>query len=355
MDNGVVSTLVSVAQNAAGFICLILAILLWVQTVKKKNAEKIIEDLQDVISRLTDVRAFYDPEHYERVAYYAAEIGRRMGKTRQEIKNLQRAAHLYDTGMLLVSDEVVRKPESLTAEEFDRIRVHPVSGYHYIRNAFHEDELVYAVKYHHERYDGTGYPDGLARKNIPEIARILAVADAFDSMLCCRSYRKALTLDEARNELEKGKGSQFDPEIADIMLAILDEKDISGFYQMEEKTDSILILDDDQLALNVGKAIIGSIPGCRVFTAQSFEQAEKILNKTRIDLVFLDLVMPGIDGFDAYEKIREKWDMPVVFMTSEKSLDIIMKASSLGAVDYLVKPSSHVVMKETVSSVLGRR
>lgn len=334
-------------------VCLIMTALFIVEKSRNKKSERKNEHLLNVITRLIDTKELYDQDHYKRVASLATAIGRRMGKNEEQLAAINRAAMIYDVGMILVHEDVLKKPEALSAEEFDSIKVHPVSGYHILNDMYRDDDVVLAAKYHHEKYDGTGYPNGLARKNIPEIARIIAVADACDSMRCPRYYRGALSADEIRAEFKRCRGTQFDPDIVDIMLAILDEDAAEEPDIRTDEVKNILVLDDDQLALNVAKAIIGNIPGCRVYTSQTYEKAEKIMDKVKIDLVFLDLVMPDTDGFDSYEKIRHKSDVPVVFMTGEKSLDIIMKASSLGAADYLVKPPSHAVLRETVRSILG--
>ena len=336
-------------------VCLIMTALFFVEKSKNKTLEKKNEHLLNVISGLIDTCDLYDRDHYKRVAHLATAIGRRMGKNEEEIAVIRRAAMLYDVGMILVNEDVLKKPEALTMEEFDSIRIHPVSGYHILRDLYKEDDVILAAKYHHEKYDGTGYPNGLARKNIPEIARIIAVADACDAMRCHRNYREALSVDDVRAEFKKCRGTQFDPDITDIMLSILDTEDAAEQVMGVNDTKNILVVDDDRLAINVAKNIIGTIPGCRVYTAQTYANAEKIMEKVRIDLVFLDLVMPDTDGFDSYENIKHGSDVPVVFMTGEKSLDIIMKASSLGAADYLVKPLSHAVLKETVRSILGLR
>lgn len=111
----------------------------------------------------------------------------------------------------------------MTEEEFDYIKLHPVSGYHILKEISALTIIADGAKYHHERYDGKGYPNGLSGDNIPLVAHILGVADSYDAMTSNRCYRNALSQDIVRQEIIKGKGTQFNPRIADIMLEIMDK------------------------------------------------------------------------------------------------------------------------------------
>ena len=130
---------------------------------------------------------------------------------------------LHDVGKIGVPDEVINKPGRLTDEEFSKIKKHPGIGGKILSNIQEMPELAAGAKWHHERYDGKGYPQGLAGEDIPEEARIIAVADAYDAMTSNRSYRGSLPQHIVRSEIEKGKGSQFDPKFADIMLKMIDD------------------------------------------------------------------------------------------------------------------------------------
>ena len=161
--------------------------------------------------------------HSVRVSEYAAEIARRMGKSKTEIHDIYLAASLYDIGEIAVPREILNKAGSLTDEEFASVSVHPIKGSEILSQVAELPILATAALHHQERYDGTGYPDGLSGKDIPEIARIIAVADAYDAMTSWRSYRGELTQEQVRQEIESNKGKQFDPEIADIMIQMIDE------------------------------------------------------------------------------------------------------------------------------------
>ena len=135
--------------------------------------------------------------------------------------------------------------ETFVDEEYDLIKIHPVTGYHILKDISDHYDMATAAKYHHERYDGKGYPNGLLGENIPEMARILAVADSYDAMTSNRSYRKGLPQSVVRSEIEKGKGTQFDPDIADIMLQIIDEDKEYTLRQIERSEYKILIVGED--------------------------------------------------------------------------------------------------------------
>ena len=144
---------------------------------------------------------------------------------------------LHDVGKIGVPDAVINKPEKLTEAEYDIIKTRPVLGAKILGNIQAMPSLQMGARWHHERFDGNGYPDGLSGENIPEEARIIAVADAYDAMTSHRSYRASLPQEVVREEIEKCSGKQFDPRFARIMLAMMDE---DKEYEMREKTGRVL-------------------------------------------------------------------------------------------------------------------
>ena len=130
---------------------------------------------------------------------------------------------LHDVGKIGIPDAIINKPAKLTEEEFAIIKEHPKKGAQILEHIIDMPELSVGAKWHHERYDGRGYPDGLSGIAIPEEARIIAVADAYDAMSSRRSYRDIIAQEKVRSEIVNGKGTQFDPYFADIMLEMIDE------------------------------------------------------------------------------------------------------------------------------------
>ncbi len=202
--------------------------------VTKKTEENaalflhVVEALADAI----DAKDTYTNGHSGRVAAYAREILRRRGCTPEQEREIYMMGLLHDVGKIGIPDAIINKPARLTEEEFDVIKTHTVMGAKILNNIREMPGLVTGARWHHERYDGTGYPDGLSGEDIPEPARIIAVADAYDAMSSRRSYRDILPQQTVREELVKGRGTQFDPAFADIMLAMMDE---DAGYEMRER------------------------------------------------------------------------------------------------------------------------
>lgn len=179
----------------------------------------VVESLADAI----DAKDNYTNGHSGRVADYSKEIAARYGYDEKHQEKIFMMGLLHDVGKIGVPDEVINKPGKLTEEEFAHIKKHPVIGGKILSNIKEMPELAAGAKWHHERYDGTGYPEGLSGDDIPEEARIIAVADAYDAMTSNRSYRGSLPQETVRAEIENGKGTQLDPKFADIMLKMIDE------------------------------------------------------------------------------------------------------------------------------------
>ncbi|AEF93389.1 putative PAS/PAC sensor protein [Desulfotomaculum nigrificans CO-1-SRB] len=197
----------------------------------RRRLERTNEKLEEMINNqhLQTVLAFteaigardnYTRGHSERVAEYAQMIAGAMGLG-QLNQLVYVAALVHDVGKIGVPEHILNKPGRLTDEEFIKIKEHPVTGSNILKQIGSFNYLVPIVRAHHERYDGRGYPDGLAGKDIPLISRIIAVADAFEAMTSDRSYRKRFTIDYAVNELKLNAGTQFDPEIVDHFTKLI--------------------------------------------------------------------------------------------------------------------------------------
>ena len=157
--------------------------------------------------------------HSGRVAKYSKEIAKRCGYSERKQDDIYMAGLLHDVGKIGVPDSVITKPGALTENEITQFNAHTIIGAHILESIKEMPSLASGAKYHHERFDGTGYPNGLAGEKIPESARIIAGADGYDVMFS----RKGLPQNEARDEIAKGSGSWFDPKFADIMLRMIDE------------------------------------------------------------------------------------------------------------------------------------
>ncbi|MBO6230984.1 MAG: response regulator [Ruminiclostridium sp.] len=193
--------------------------------------QRLSEQIILALSAAIDAKDAYTNGHSDRVAEYSREIAKRMGKNDTEVNDIYYAAMLHDVGKIGIPGEIINKPGRLTDEEFDIIKSHTVKGAKILESISEMPGLSVGARWHHERYDGKGYPNGLKGEDIPETARIICVADCYDAMSSNRSYRKALPQEIVRAEIEKGRGTQFDPAIADIMLKMIDE---DADYKMRE-------------------------------------------------------------------------------------------------------------------------
>ena len=198
-----------------------------------KRAERLTKEMMVALSHTVDAKDHYTNGHSERVAAYAAEIGRRMGKSPEEQRQLYEIGLLHDIGKIGIPEEIINKTARLTDEEFARIKEHTLIGCEILKGISDMPELSYGARSHHERYDGKGYPDGLARDAIPQVARIICVADCYDAMTSTRTYSNPKPQETVRAEIERCSGSQFDPDIAAIMLEMIDD---DSEYIMNERT-----------------------------------------------------------------------------------------------------------------------
>ena len=318
-----------------------------------KKIEEVNQRIIRALVRTIDAKDRYTNGHSIRVAEYAKEIAKRMKKSEKEQENIFYAGLLHDVGKIRVPEAVINKPGKLTDEEYEQIKVHPVTSYHILKDIYDDKGIALGAKFHHERYDGKGYPNGLKGDNIPEIARIIAVADTYDAMASNRSYRKALPQNIIRSEVEKGKGTQFDPKIADIMLQMIDEDKSYHLKETDSHQKKILVVDDEPMNAKMIEYIMKDEPMNEIISVNSGAQALEVLAEQDIDVILLDLIMPEMDGFETLGHIREKYNVPVVFMTGDKNLDTLEKAAEQGVEDYLTKPFLPLALKEIVHSILS--
>ena len=180
-------------------------------------------EMIDTMRTLVDTKDIYTRGHSDRVAYFATLIAEAMGKDAKYIERLKVAGLFHDIGKIGTSDAILGKSSSLTDEEFEIIKRHPTQGRIILSSLSAFSDIAVIIEGHHERIDGKGYPHGLKGDKIPEEARILCVADAFDAMTSDRKYRSAKTLNEAIAELEAGKNTQFDANMVDAFLGVLSD------------------------------------------------------------------------------------------------------------------------------------
>ncbi len=181
-------------------------------------------ELVVTLSRAIDARDPYTAGHSERLREWAEALARRIGCSEQEVQDIRWAALLHDIGKIGIPDSILRKPGPLSAEEWHLMRQHPLIGEWILAAVPRLRTVARIVRSHHERWDGTGYPDGLVGEEIPLASRILAVVDAYVAQTDGRPYRPARSPEEAVTELRRCAGTQFDPRIVDAFCALLEER-----------------------------------------------------------------------------------------------------------------------------------
>jgi hypothetical protein len=184
-----------------------------------------------------ETKDYYTRGHSERVAKASVMIAKQLGMREDRLEMLRYAGMLHDVGKLGVPTKLLQKTGPLDDEEFASIKLHPTRGFEMVHGISFLDEALLGIRHHHERVDGRGYPDGLAGGAIPEFARLIAVADAFDSMTSTRSYRGARSVDAAMRELKRWAGSQFDPKMVDALFLAVG---VGGWEANVDATDEVV-------------------------------------------------------------------------------------------------------------------
>lgn len=203
-------------------------------TKMNENLEKSYMDSIEILRHTVEAKDPYTRGHSDRVFEYAVLLGKKLNLTDEDIEKLKIGGLFHDIGKIGIPDSILLKESKLTDEEYIKIKEHPVIGYNILENADMFKNILDIIKYHHERFDGNGYPEKLAGENIPYLARVTSIVDSFDAMTSKRSYRDSLPMDVVKSEILENLGSQFDPEIGIAFLDILDN-DFNSIKQIQEK------------------------------------------------------------------------------------------------------------------------
>ena len=202
------------------------------QEEEQKKIQRLFEQTATALVNAIDAKDKYTHGHSSRVAEYSRKLAEMLGKDEQECNEVYYAGLLHDVGKIGVPENIINKDGRLTDEEFEKIKQHPDMGAQILQSIDEYPFLSLGARYHHERYDGKGYPQKLKGTDIPEFARIISVADSYDAMTSKRSYRDPIPQQKVREEFVKGMGSQFDPEYARLMLHLID---LDTEYTMKER------------------------------------------------------------------------------------------------------------------------
>lgn len=223
------------------------------KSLEEKTAlvENVLLNSIMAIANTIDAKDAYTSGHSMRVAQCSVAIARKLNWSEKEVQNMHNVGLLHDIGKIGVPDAILNKPGKLSNEEFELIKKHPVIGNDILKDIHTINSVAEGALYHHERYDGRGYPNGLKGEEIPLYARIICIADAYDAMTSNRIYRPKLTQERVIKEFEKGRGSQFDPELTDLFLEMLR----GGFDLTKERRSA----GWDENRTNEGRALFSKV------------------------------------------------------------------------------------------------
>ena len=297
----------------------------------KQQTERISLQMMQTLATTIEAKDEYTRGHSYRMAEYAALIAKELGWSQDEIINLKHAAHLHDIGKIGIPDSVLNKPTQLTEDEDNLLKKHTIIGAEILKDVTLIPHVAEVTRNHHEHYDGSGYPDGLAGTEIPIYARIIAVADCYDAMNSRRIYRNALSQDEIYEEILKNKGTQFDPEIADIFLTLLTENqipDLDDFSESSSAThDSVAtqmqeLFDQFRLAISKDVEIRSATLSAGICMCTAGDNFENCYQKADKALYYVK--RNGKNQFFFYQQIDRK-----ELLTSSTGKDLQLVAKSL--------------------------
>ena len=202
------------------------------EQIKQESYKNVIDQALKTFANIIDAKDKYTNGHSMRVAVYSRELARKLGLSEEEQERIYYIAMLHDIGKIGVADGILNKPGKLTPKEQEVIRNHPRIGGEILKDFTSLPGICEGARYHHERYDGTGYNEGLKGEEIPFYARIICVADSYDAMAADRCYSRGLDAETIKKEISSNMGTQFDPEIAAAMLELMEEGKVPIFVDI---------------------------------------------------------------------------------------------------------------------------
>jgi len=316
-----------------------------VEEQAKEIHERFLGAMQSLVFAL-EANDSYTAGHSQRVCEIALAMGKRLALSDDALEDLRWGSLLHDIGKIAVDQSIVNKPAKLTAAEYECVMTHTIVGASIMQPAVRNKGITEIIEYHHAHYNGSGLHQKLKGKDIPLLARIVAVADAYDAMTSLRPYHAALPRKEALAEIRRDVGKQFDPLVANTFLEMT-EADITP----ERK--KILIADDESsIRLLVRSVLSGNYT---VIEAADGQEAVEAAQKHKPALILMDILMPNKDGLQALYEIKTNLAtkaIPVVMLTAvDQELDRKLCAE-LGAAQYITKPFSPQELLDTIDQLL---
>jgi len=317
------------------------------QRQERTASERIFLGAMSALSFALEAKGSYTAGHSRRVADIAVAIGKTLGLDEDALECLRWGSLLRDVAMVGVDESVLRKDGKLTPEQYEQVMTHPVVGASLAGALVQNDEILGIIEHHHGRYDGKGLKQRIAGESIPLLARIVAVADAYDAMISDRPYRPALSREEALGIIRSEIGRQFDPRVAAAFLDMSVE-------DITPKKDMVLIADDDESTRLLVRSILGN--DFAVIEAADGRQAVEASLREKPSLVLMDIVMPGEDGLEACRHLKanpQTSDIPVVMLSGYDQDANRALSRTAGAARFVAKPFTPQTLLDTVKAFAG--
>ncbi|MEX2270356.1 MAG: HD domain-containing phosphohydrolase [Vicinamibacterales bacterium] len=306
-------------------------------------------------ARALELRDSETEGHSRRVAALTDQLALALGVPDEARVHIHRGALLHDIGKMAVPDGILLKPGSLNEDEWKILRQHPAHAVELLSPIEYLQPALEIPAYHHERWDGTGYPNGLKGEGIPIAARIFAVADVWDALVHARPYRKAWSVTEVTRHVESLAGSHLDPNIVEVFLKLVRSGKIDAGEGVEADPATLLVVDDTASNLELIKRWLER-DGYRVVTAGSGREALASLDKALPDLVVVDVSMPAPNGIQVCDRIKSNprtAHLPVVLLTGAVIADDVRARTQADAI--LDKPAAPATLKAVVRRLLAAR
>jgi putative nucleotidyltransferase with HDIG domain len=306
------------------------------------------------LSNAVEARDAYTGKHAERVTAYGMELARAVGLSIEESPQIEFGFLLHDIGKVAVPDAILFKTSKLTEKEYALIAQHPVVGAEILRDVDFIGEGKLVVRHHHERWDGTGYPDGLSGEEIPLAARVFAVADTLDALTTDRPYRPASDWIQARAEIRRFAGTRSG---GDRRVRVDPGRGLRR-AQGRAVTRTILIVDDDPMIRKLIATTLEDISGYRLQEAGDGLEAIERAVTARPEIVFLDIDMPRLNGIEACRRLRSDpatAEATIVMLTGDSGDIAERGAQDAGADLFLTKPFSPLHLLRLVDRIGATR
>lgn len=316
------------------------------------ETDMIIQNLISVWVDLLDARNLESKSHNDRITDLAVRFGKKIGLSPEILRNLFFGSQLHDIGDLGIQNSVLLKKEKLSEEEFESVKYHPVIARKMMEDSPYLAPFIDIPLHHHERWDGKGYPNGLKKENIPLGARIFSIVDSWEALTNDRPFRKALMRENAISILKESRGSQFDPDLLDQFISMLEEKESST-----DGKELILVVDDEPY-LRLALKDFFTAEGFECKVAGSGKEALSLLETVTPSLIISDIMMPSMNGFDFRKSLQlisdELGEIPFIFLSAKTSAQDKTEGYDLAIDDYVTKPFEPQELLQKVKAILRR-